>query len=129
MPYKVCSCGLKSGVRTLRCKCGKEFRKSKNNKIISKEIEDTSPIEVGDVIKVLQGYGPHYYKDSVRQSMGENGTFLVKELHPNGYNVVEFKNGKIRDHVRHFVYMGRRYFDESTKIQYEPHKIIKIKRK
>jgi hypothetical protein len=113
MPYKVCEkCSAKSGPRKLVCECGhvfitksdvltKHINKKRRKRL--KKLFDINwkELEPGQIIKIFQGYGPHYInEDGDRSSLScKPGKYKVISIDKEG---VLIQDGSLRE----FCYMG-----------------------
>lgn len=117
-------CRNKSGVRTLICKkCQYEFESGKS---IKNRIESWRELNSGDKIKVSGG---SFYLtqdedgNPVRLPFGYRGLGTVKEVQENGILIFNDNN------ETEYVYMGKKYHNESLNIHKRPAKLSRYKPK
>lgn len=126
---KICAkCSAPTGPRTKVChKCGTQFTFSPKPRMRVKvnELENWRSLSVGQVIKALQGYGPHYINaEDERVSMGYAGTFRVKFVDETGIGT--YPVGKTDESGFCYLYMGPACDSAMGIIKKEPHKIVLV---
>ena len=123
---KTCeACNREAGPRTKICPCGQRFTFKLQGKDVvkTKTIDDWKSLESGQVIKVIQGYGPYYInKEQERISLAYKGVFRVKFINNFGIGAYPL-NGTEEGFC--FIYMGKKR--ESVFGIDEPHKITLVK--
>lgn len=114
--------GLLAAVRKLQ-----EGKTNPTIKIHKDEIVDWKELNVGDVVRSIQGYGPYFENSKGEKTFqGSYGYYKVDTIAEDGFYGYEHSpRGKKLDFGgRRFIYMG-----ESKKVDVinrQPHKLIKV---
>lgn len=138
-PQKQCpSCSAKCHVKCSKCTCGHTFYSAKLTPVTAKAVKEIGEkmstswkdLAIGDTIKSVQGYGPHWVnpKTGEKVYMGSYGKFKIRQILKDGIMVVS--NSKFSNNQFDFIYMGETVKSKLTDNMYRSaHKIFRLKRK
>lgn len=98
-----------------------------NKKININEVVNWKELQIGDVVRSIQGYGP-YFENSKgeRTFQGSYGYYKVESIENDGFYAYEHSpRGKRLDFGgRRFIYMGEP--KKVDVINRQPHKLVKV---
>jgi hypothetical protein len=111
----------------------RKIEKPKATKVFSEkkinvnEVVNWKELQIGDVVRSIQGYGPYFENSKGEKTFqGSYGYYKVSEMVDNGFYAYEHSpRGKKLDFGgRRFIYMGEP--KKVDVINRQPHKLIKV---
>lgn len=113
-------------VRKIEQSKNKKNKNQNTKKVNHLEVSNWKELEVGSVVRSIQGYGPYFDSPNGKIFQGSYGYYKVSEMSEEGFYAYEYspRGRKLDFGGRRFVYMG-----ESKKVDVvnrQPHKILKV---